>query len=184
MTSVFFVSCDYIKEVTAIENAVDDALITPFITITQDTVLQEILGTTYFDELQTQVAAGSLTAVNEALIRNYIQPVVAHFTFWNIIPHLQYHSSNKSIITRTSDTSTTAELNELQYFRNGIRDTAEYYKKRLVRELTVNLTKYPTYATSTGLDNVPKRRRTYFNGIYISRPYDSDCNLGLDYPTK
>jgi hypothetical protein len=183
MTKVDFISTQYLKDVTAIENAVDDAIIAPFITITQDTFLQECLGSDFFQELQTQIAANTLTATNEALIRDFIQPVVAHFTFWNLIPHLQYHASNASVISRNTDGNTKAELDELKYFRNGVRDTAEYYLKRLNRELQINLILYPTYAAATSLQNPQRNRRSYFNGIYL-KGKGADCYLGEDRPRK
>ena len=161
MTKVDFISTQYLKEVTSIEESVDDALLAPFIAITQDTVLQEALGSAYFNELQTQISTNTLTAVNEALIRDYIQPVIAHFTFWNVIPHIQYSVTNKSVVTRTDTASDKSVLEELKYFRNGVRDIGEYYLKRLNRELQINLVLYPTYAAQSSLQNVKRNRRSY-----------------------
>ena len=183
MIKVDFCSTQYIKDVTSIEESVDDALIAPFIAITQDTVLQEALGSAYFNELQTQISNNTLTATNEALIRDYIQPVVAHFTFWNVIPHVQYSVTNKSVVTRTADNSDKSILDELKYFRNGVRDVAEYYLKRLNRELQINLTLYPTYASQSSLQNVKRNRRSFFGGIYLKKSGD-DCTWGEDRPQK
>jgi hypothetical protein len=182
MTTVQLISCDYLKQNTSIENAVDDALLTPIIEMSQMTHIQTALGTTFYNEIQTQIADNTLTVVNEALVRDYIQPALSKWTEYESVPLLTFSMTNKSLLVRKDDNSDRSSLEELKYFRNSIRDNAEWLLKRLNRELTVNLTLYPTYATSNGLDNVPKKRRSFFNGVYISRPYDSDCTLGEDKP--
>lgn len=182
--TVQFVSTDYIRQNTVIENNVDDNKIVPFIFKVQATYLQQALGTSFFDHLQTAFIGSSLTAAETALIREYIQPMVVEYTLYEVLPFLNYKATNKAISTENSEFSTPSGLDEIKYLRNSVRDMAEFYLKRLNKYLCDNLTLFPVYAASTGTDNLAKSSKSYFSGIYIPNRNKIDRMDSYSDPTN
>ena len=123
---VKFISTVFLKENTVIQDNVDDSTLVPFIYLSQDTNLQTALGTTLYNRLKEGVALNNLNSNEEDLLRDYIQPMVAQWTFYNVYPFLNYKSTNKAISKESSEFSNPAELDEIKYMRNSIRDLAEF----------------------------------------------------------
>lgn len=167
MNTVKFISTQYLKDNTAIQSNVDNTLLEPYILKAQDTHIQQILGTNYYVHLGNAVVSSSLSAIETDLIKNYIQPAIAEWTFYEVLPHINYKSTNKAVSQNTSENSSPSQLADIKYLRNSIRDLAEYYSERLVRELTDNSSKYPLYLNQ-GVNNVLTNKNVYFNGLYIS----------------
>lgn len=166
MNTVKFISAQYLKDNTAIENNVDDTLLGNYILKAQDTHIQQVLGSGYYDYLKTQVISGSLSTQENILMRQYIQPTLAEFTFYEILPHLNYKSTNKAISQQSSEFSQPSALSDIKYLRSTVLDLAEFYLKRLTKELCSD--KYPLIGTFSD-QNLNRNNRAYFSGIYLTR---------------
>jgi hypothetical protein len=166
MSIVKFISTEYLKQNTALQENVDDTLVTPYIIKAQDTHIQSILGTNYYNHLKDAVKTNTLTTRETTLLREFIQPAVSEWTFYEVIPHLNYKATNKAVSTQNSEYSNPSSLDEIKYLRNSVRDMAEFYTKRLERELSLNQQYYPLWANQN-LNNLPINRKTYFSGVYL-----------------
>lgn len=183
MTKAALISTEYLKTNTSIEYSVDDALLAPIIDMSQMTHIQLALGSAFYDLLQDQIVNDNLTAVNEALIRDYIQPALAKWTEYDSVPLLAYSMTNKSLLVRTAENADRTSLEEVKWFRQSIRDNAEFLMKRLNNELQINMTLYPVWASQSSLQNVKRNSKSFFNGIYL-KGGGTDCNWGLDKPNN
>lgn len=170
---VYFVTVDYILNVTPIEKNVDQDKIVPFITISQDLHIQSILGSLFYDHLKNAISGNTLNSDETYLIRNYIQPCVAFWTFYESYISLNYKTTNKAVSKERSEYSEPLSLDELKYSRSAIRINAEYYSKRLQKYLTDYNYLFPTYNQTTSKDNVIKQRDNYFNGIYMPSTWNN-----------
>jgi hypothetical protein len=166
---VKFISTVFLKENTVIQDNVDDSTLVPFIYLSQDTNLQTALGTTLYNRLKEGVALNNLNPNEEDLLRDYIQPMVAQWTFYNVYPFLNYKSTNKAISKESSEFSNPAELDEIKYMRNSIRDLAEFYTKRLTVYLCDYANLFPEYFNPDPLENLPHNSKSYFSGVYTQR---------------
>ena len=175
-----FVSVEYIKQHTAIEENVDASKISPHIIKAQDTHLQQILGSTFYQHLMDAVANSTLTTDEDDLIRNYIMRMVSEFVFYEAFPFLNYKATNKAISKQNSDNSIPAELNEIKFMRSAILDMAQFYSERLNKFLLDNSNLFPTYNNPNSPENLPKNEKTYFNGLYL-RGSNRNCNNGSQY---
>lgn len=173
MTTVKFISCSYLKANTAIEMNMDDSKLEPYIIKTQDTHLQQAIGSSFYEHLSNAVATSTLTVAEENLIRNYIQRVVAEFTFYEVLPFINYKSTNKAISKESSEFSQAADLDEIKYLRNSVRDLAEFYLKRLTKYLCDHQADFPAYTNPDIPENLPKNSRSFFNGVYL--PKNGGC---------
>lgn len=177
---VKFVSTVYIKENTTIEDNVDDNKIVPFIYSSQDTRIQQAIGTTLYNKLKSGVVNSTLNTNEEDLLRDYIQPCLAQWVFYDVYPFLNYKSTNKAISKENSEFSQASELDEIKYMRAAIRDLAEFYTKRLTTYLCDYSTLFPEYNNPDSLENLPANSKSYFSGVYLGR---TSRDLFKDYPT-
>ena len=182
MNVVKFISVQYLKDNTAIQDNVEDKLLNPYILKAHDTHIQQILGTNYYNHLKDGVTSGSLSTNELNLMRTYIQPCVSEWAFYEVIPHMNFKATNKAISQQTSEFSAPSALNDIKYLRSSVRDMAEFYSKRLTKELCNNLSLYPEYG-SQGTNNLDKRSTRYFNGLYINRKGPKGMDV-YDDPTN
>ena len=176
--TVKFISNTYLKENTLIEMNVDDSKLTTLIIKCQRIYLQQVLGSSYYDHLSTAISGGTLTTIEDNLIRNYVQPMVAEYVVYEALPSLTFKATNKAVVKQNSDNSTPIDLDELKFFRASVRDMAEFMGERLNKELCNNISLYPEYNNPTLPENLSRNSGTYFNGIYIPKNItndDDDC---------
>ena len=166
---VYFISTTYLRQQTPIEDNVDDTKLTPWIVQAQDTYLQEGLGETFYDRLKDGVQNNNLNSDEQSFMRNFVQPQVAQFAFYLMMPFINLKITNKSIAKEGSEFSTPAELTELKFLRSAVLDMAEFYKRRMIKYLLDHPSMFPQYNNPNALDNMPKSAQAYFTGIYI--PY-------------
>ena len=166
---VYFISTTYLRQQTPIEDNVDDTKLTPWIVQAQDTYLQEGLGETFYDRLKDGVQNNNLNSDEQSFMRNFVQPQVAQFAFYLMMPFINLKITNKSIAKEGSEFSTPAELTELKFLRSAVLDMAEFYKRRMIKYLLDHPSMFPAYNNPDALDNMPKSAQAYFTGIYI--PY-------------
>ena len=166
---VYFISTTYLRQNTPIEDNVDDDKILPYIVQAQQTMLQEGIGETGMNALNTAVQNNTLTPDEQAFMRNYVQPLVAQYAFYLMFPFLNWKSTNKAVSKESSEFSTPADLDEIKYLRSAILDMSEFYKRRMVKYLLDHPAMFIWYSNPDALDNMPKTSQSYFTGIYM--PY-------------
>jgi hypothetical protein len=166
---VKFVSTTYIKENTVIEPNFDDNKLVPFIYSTQRVVLEQSLGTTFYRHLEDAVVNNTLNSDEENLLRDYIQPMLANYVFYEVFPFINYKATNKAISKESSEYSQSSDLEEVKYVRNSIFNMAQFYLKRLNKFLTDYPNMFPQYANQGSKPNLPKNSKSYFSGVYVPR---------------
>ena len=164
---VYFISTEYLRQNTPIEDNVDDSKILPFITQAEDTYLQEVIGETGYNALKDAIVNNTLTSDEQTFIKNYVQPMVAQFSFYLVFPFLNYKATNKSIAKESSEYSQASELDEIKFLRSSILDMAEFYKRRMVKWLLDWPGTFWWYDNPNSRDNLPKSAQSYFTGIYM-----------------
>ena len=179
MNRVKFISVDYLRMNSTIEENVDDNKLIPFIYKSQDNYLQQVLGSTFFFHLSNAIINNALTTVEEDLIRVYIQPMVSEYTLYEAIPFLNYKLTNKAVSQENSEFSVSSELSNIKYMRNIILDMCEYYSERLVRQLCDYSELYPKYNNPDDNENVRANSNVYKNSVYI--PKRGGCNGCNDF---
>jgi hypothetical protein len=168
---VYFISTDYLKQNTPIESNVDDHKLVPFITQAEQTYLQQSIGETGLNALKDGVVNNTLTPDEQTFIRNFVQPLVAQYTFYLALPFIAYKSTNKSLSKEASEYSQPVDLTELQYIRNNVKDVAEFYQRRMVKWLLDYPGTFWWFDNPNSRDNLPKSPQAYFSGMYTPFGY-------------
>ena len=74
--AVLFISEETIKNSTTINGNVDVELLLPYIKVSQDIHVQQLLGTNLYEKIEAEITAGTLTGNYKILVDEYIQPVL------------------------------------------------------------------------------------------------------------
>jgi len=170
MSRVKFISTTFLKEHSTLSRNIDDDILIPYIYRAQDINLQQILGTTFYDRLKDGIINNNLNSDEENLIRDYIQNMIVEWTIYYALPNINFKYTNKSVTQDSSEFGQSSTLDDVKYLRQNVRDMAEFYSKRLNKYLCdYGQQLFPEYASPDSKENLRKKSRSYFNGIYIPR---------------
>jgi hypothetical protein len=182
---VYFVTEEKIKNFTAVHENVAVHDILPHVNDAQNIYLQELLGSTFFYSLQDDIVNSSLSSTNTDLINDYIAPFVLNAALYQMIPFNYVKFRNKGLLKGESEEAVTAELKDVQYFRDSVRTTMEFYRERLRRQLTVFSYLYPEYVAASLTQNMnPNRRQDYSRGMSIPRRGSKTMNQQYGIPIE
>ena len=165
--AVLFISEETIKKSTTINGNVDAELLLPYIKVSQDIHIHQLLGTDLYDKLQQDITGDAIAGAYQTLLEVYIQPVLIHYSLYECLPFLSYKIMNKDIVRKISETSTAASLEDIVYMREIIKNTAEYYAKRMVDYIKNNTASFPEYSSNSGADLSPTKE-AYFSGMNLT----------------
>lgn len=180
--ATLFVTEDRLKSWTGIEENVDPAILYPYVLQAQDLYVQQTLGTKLYNKMKELVDAKVIngTAIPtdyKTLLDDYIIPMVIHYSYWLALPHIKWRTSNKGLLSGTSEVGESVSLEEVQYLRNSIKDTAQFYNERLRDYLKAYQELYIEYQSYTNKDGMaPKRGTSYYTGLVIPGRYTKYCD--------
>lgn len=180
---ILFVSSQYVKDNTSINDNLDSDILTPFITQAQKIYIEPILGTDLYKKLQSDVSGATVAGNYKILLDEYIQNTLAVWALHDSLPFINYKLTNKSVLTKDSDNSTAVGLEEIKFLQANIRNNAEYLSQRITDYLHANPTLFPEYFTNADIDDVRPNRTSYFSGVYLGNT-GNDCDFGLGLGTE
>lgn len=173
--SVFFISQDYLKKQTPITANVDVAEIYPFLTEAQERYVKDVLGSKLYDRLIAGATASNLTADEYTLI-DYIKPMLANYTAFDALPFISIKLRNKGTLKSSGADMTNADLAELRYLRNEIKDKAEYYLTRLQDYLCKHGNLYSQYISPEN-PIYPNSKKGYKIDMYLGDSCSCDSKF-------
>jgi len=183
MGLILLTNADNIKRNSAIQNSVDDKLIVPYIQKAQFTHIHQILGTDLYDKLLLDVKNTQVAGNYKILLDKYVIPCLIEWTVYEVMPFISLRLDNKSITKGNSEFSDAADLSDLKYLRQTVRELGEFYDKRAISYLKANTNLFPEYLMNATSDKLkPIHNRNLIGGIYIGSGKSSDCDFGLDLP--
>lgn len=148
MADVLFISQEFLRTNSIINDNTDWELIQPTIISCQDIYLEQILGTVLFEDLKTKIAADATLSTHSndlILVRDYIAKVLLWYVQMQSMPTFKYRFMNKGIMVRSGNDSQPIPLDELKQEMDRLRIIAEAYAERLTKYLTHHVDLYPKY---------------------------------------
>ena len=178
MADGLFISVNYIKENTLIDGNVDEKYIRITIADAQKIHILPILGTGLYNEISSQITAGTLTTLNRTLLRDYIQDALKYWVVYEGVDLFTYKVTNKSISKKDSDNSDPIDESEVIRLMDRNKDKAEYFSERVTKYLLANESDYPLFNNpGSDCDTVIPNRNNYTTGWNLD---DVEKNYGLD----
>jgi hypothetical protein len=179
MSRVLFIGTARLKKQTPIQQNVDDDLLNNYIFRAQETHIHQYLGTDLYNAMKNKVVSNQLSGVYKTLMDDYITNCLIEWSFYEVMPFISMKLTNKSIGRGNADYLAEADLADLKYLRQTVRDTAEFYGERLITFLKEYNDLYPEYNTNSGLDKIVPNSDAYFNGVYLGNGRSKSCRWGL-----
>jgi len=155
-----------LKKNSTLSGDIDDSKLNYVIKRAQLIHVQSYLGTDLYEELQVASKAGTLTAIQAALIEDYIHPMLIYWTLHEYISVAAYTVSNKGILKHSDETADTVTRDEIEHLISRHKATAEHFTNRLIKFLCDNSSQHPSYGTNTGSDTTPSTN-SKVGGIFI-----------------
>ncbi len=181
MANVIFISETYIKDTSYIDENVDVKLLRNSILETQDFRILPIVGTALYNELKTQITAGTKTSLNNTLLSDYIAPALKYWVLHDAALILTFKVMNKSIVKRNSENTETIQTTDLDRLMDYFKTRAEFYSERVTKYLVENITSYPLFSNAgSGYDTVHPKLNNYTQGLYLGSKI-STYDLPIDY---
>ena len=173
-----------IKATAYLDENIDEKYIANATQIAQDLYILPMVGTGIYNELKTQITAGTVTADNGTLLGTYIQPALKYFVLYEIIEPLTFKFTNKSISKKTSDNSQPVSDAELQRLKDKFKNIAEYYAEKLRVYLIQNApTLYPLYLSpGVGVDIVYPNNKSFTSSWFLGNNTCCDEIGKAEYP--
>ena len=134
-----------IVELCAIHKKIDKNLLEPNIDESENRYIKPVIGKKFFDELQTQIAADTLTTENEKLI-TFLEKSLARYVIYVALPKGFINFGSQGLMINRTDFSESARKEEVAYSRQDWFDSAEFFKMEMVNFLIENIADYPLYA--------------------------------------
>jgi|TARA_R110002020_G_scaffold448292_1_gene661018 hypothetical protein len=166
---ILMISENKLKQSTAINMNVSVDLLLPYIRQSQKLYIEPRLGTELYEKIKTDISTSSLAGVYKTLVDDFIADVLVNYAFYHCVPFLRFRVENGNIYSKNSETGTALSSEEAQHFREEIRNTAEYYDKRLAEHLSNNQSSFPELTQNTGEEISPKSQ-VYYSGINTEMP--------------
>ena len=152
--TVLFISEEKLKSY-AIAGNVSPSLLLPHLKDAQRIYIESALGTALYTTLQANILSGSLGNNEEKLINDYIQSCLVHYATLQAIPFLAYKLEGGNIYSKTSENGVALSREQLGDLSDSVKNTAEWYRARLIDFLCYNSELFPEYSQSTGADICP-----------------------------
>lgn len=179
MANFLTITENYLKTNGIINENSDMKVITPTIILVQDIYIHPLLGSDLFDEIKSQIIASTTTAANQTLLDNYILPCMLWYTLCEATPAFKYRYMNKGVMVKSSENSSAADLQEIQFLMDKWKNHAEVYAERCTRYLVENRTTYPKYDLNPNYDDIKPNSTNYTTGLALDDP-NEDCCFDYD----
>lgn len=181
MSLVLFIDEQTLKDYSIISDNVDFKQLRPEIITVQDLYIQDIVGSGIYNELKTQIQTNTVSANNQTLLNDYIQPCL----MWRVMAEsplaLSFKYANKGIVNKTGENSVMPSMPDMANIIGKYQDRSESYAEKLVNYLIANDTLYPLYLNpGSGVDTVYPRRRSFTTGFAMGQT----TRLVLDLSTR
>jgi hypothetical protein len=181
MSLVLFIDEQTLKDYSIISDNVDFKQLRPEIITVQDLYIQDIVGSGIYNELKTQIQSNTVSANNQTLLNDYIQPCL----MWRVMAEsplaLSFKYANKGVVNKTGENSVMPSMPDMANIIGKYQDRSESYAEKLVNYLIANDTLYPLYLNpGSGVDTVYPRRRSFTTGFAMGQT----TRLVLDLATR
>ena len=183
MATALFCTEEKLKAFTGIDENVNPVDLYPHVLMAQDNWIQTTLGTKLYNKIKDLVVDKMINGTPiptdyKTLLDDYISPTVVHYAYYSALPYLKYKTTNKGILSGTSEVAQSISLDELQYLRNSVFDNAKFYNESLRDYLCAYSNLYPEYMSYTNKDGMaPDKSTAYTTGLVIPKSkYGKNCN--------
>lgn len=167
MAFTAWITQNYLKSFTPINNNVDVTEVANHIETAQLINTREILGKNLYEDLNTKFISGTLNTIETELF-DILKQSIAYRAAEISIPFLHIKIRNKGVVKLRDEYAEPASLEDMKYLRNELKNRAIYFEDRAKDFLCQFSTDFPLYLGDTTPHNqiYPNFNQPYTNDIY------------------
>lgn len=165
----------YLKQASIINDNADMKVITPTIEDVQRLYIEDLLGTQLYNSILSQIAANTVTSLNQTLLDNYILPCMKFYVLCECTPAFKWRYMNKGVMVKNSENSSPADTQEVLYLMDKWKNNAEKLAQKCTAYLVSKSATYPLYVANTETYESQPNIQNYTGGLYL-RDSDLDCD--------
>lgn len=164
-TALFINRTDLVKN-TFINGSVDTDRFIQVIKISQFQHLQIYCGTALYDQLSDAILNNSVTTDQRALLNDYLQPMLIHYSMVDYIPIASFEIKNGGLFKHTSENGQAATKEEIDFLTQKHRSYAEFYTRRFIDYMSFNASeKFPKYYENRDEDMYPSKSASFVGWV-------------------
>lgn len=172
MSYALFITRNDIIKNTPLQGAIDADALLPFVRVSQDKYLKNLLGTVLFDYLQDEITndtVSSLSSYYQDLLDDYIKNTLIWYSCVEYIPFSNIQFKSNGAVKQQSDQGIAPTKTEVDYLKQIAQTNADYYALRLQNYLIAYSNNIPQYLESVGNQTqiYPDQSNQYFGGIQL-----------------
>lgn len=142
----------------------DEALFTARLPIVYIQFIKPFLGEAFYNEIKTQYQADTLTTTNDTFLKEYLQPIIAHYAMYSTLALRRAEPSANGILAQLPEFGQDPTATEVGLSTNNILAAAESLVKE-ARNFLKCSNEYPLY--KCGTEDI-----TGNIGIYLGESYN------------
>jgi hypothetical protein len=168
MSAVLFISENFLKDNTQVSKNVDVKYIREAILWSQDSEIQNVLGSTLYDKIKSDISGSTLSGVYKTLVDDYVQICLKHYVVAECLPMAHYKITNKGLQIQDSEQSAPASTSNVDRLVEKENNKAAWYRQRMIDFLCENSSDYPEYESpDDGVDVIHPTRDNFRTSIYL-----------------
>ena len=172
MSYALFITRNDIIKNTPLQGAIDADALLPFVRVSQDKYLKNLLVTVLFDYLQEKITdntIGTLSSYYQELMDDYIKNALMWYACVEYIPFSSVQFKSNGAVKQQSEQGVAPSKGEIDYLKQISQTNADYYALRLQNYLISYSQNIPQYLESVGNQTqiYPDQSNQYFGGIQL-----------------
>ena len=172
MSYALFINRNDIIKNSPLQGAIDADALLPFVRVSQDKYIKNLIGTVLFDFLQDQITAGTvgnLDSYYQDLLDDYIKNCLIWYSCVEYIPFSSVQFKSNGAVKQQSEQGVAPSKTEIDYLKQIAQTNADYYALRLQNYLIAYSANIPQYLESVGNQTqiYPDQTNQYFGGIQL-----------------
>ena len=167
--TVYLVSTSSLKDYSIINSNVADELLSNAILEAQEVDLQQILGSKLYKKIIELVKTNTIDTETDYkyLLDEYCIKVIIYAATSRSAVYAHYKIMNKGTQVQNSDNSNPVSIAELEYLRDEIKNTLEFFEKRLQDFLITNKDLYPEFEYCSCCGELNPQKSVYRTSLVI-----------------
>ena len=149
MAKALFISTNFLKKKSIISGSVDPDKMLQFIETAQDMHIQNYLGTSLYNKLQTLIVDTTISDAANAnyklLLDEYIKPMLVWFSQAEFLPFAAYTLSETGLAKHRSENSDALTREEIAGLAARASEKASFYAERYLEYMCDNNGLYDEY---------------------------------------
>lgn len=167
MAQILFITEQYIKNKTPLTTNIDAKLIMPQVEYAQDSMIQDILGSKFYNSLQLAFSGQTLDT-NQTYLVGLIQIALAYRAAERTIPFIHTQIRNSGTVNLNTDNGAMqSSLSEMKYIRDMLKEPAEFYELQVKNYLIYNAKLFPDYILPDAEGMLPNTTQDIGVDLYI-----------------